>query len=53
MSNIQNSSLQNRIDNLAIAYVNAHYDISKMSATEYWKNVNTASKEIFEAMKNN
>lgn len=49
---MSDNSLQSRIDNLAIAYVNAHYDITQMSATEYLQKFNAVSKEIVDAIQN-
>lgn len=41
-------SLQNRIDNFTIAYVQAHYDVKNMSIQEYMDKIAEVSHAIFD-----
>lgn len=42
------SSLQDRIDALAIAYVQSHFDVKSMSVTDFVKEVASAQYAIVE-----
>ena len=39
-------SMQDRIDKLAIAYVQSHFDVKSMSVIDFVKEVNTAEYAI-------
>ena len=42
-------SLQERVDQLALLYLEKHFDISQMSVAEYIKMFNAVSNEIITA----
>lgn len=47
---MENYSLTERIDNLAIAYVTSHYDVENMSVEEYLNAYKKVSDELFETL---
>lgn len=47
---MENYSLNERIDRLAIAYVTSHYDVKNMSVEEYFEAYKKVSNELFECI---
>lgn len=45
---MENYSLNERIDQLAIAYVTSHYDVENMSVEEFFCKFKDASNEFFD-----
>ena len=45
-------SFQDRVDRIAIAYVQSHYDVKSMSIPEFMEAFNKAGNEIIDFMSN-